>query len=80
MNDTEPIIAKILKEKYNLLTPGERLKKCFGMYETAKALVLSSISDSLKADERRKIFFKRMHGYSLPEKMNAIEEIVTRDR
>ena len=71
MNDTEPIIAKILKEKYNLLSPDERLKKCFGMYETAKALVLSSIPDSLKSDERRKMFFKRMHGFELPEGGNS---------
>ncbi|NLD92045.1 MAG: hypothetical protein GX639_05175 [Fibrobacter sp.] len=68
--DTDIVITKMINDRFNLLTPEERLLKCFGMYETAKMLIMSSIPSNMNEKEKRLFFFKRMQGFDLPEKVD----------
>jgi len=68
MNDTSDKIEGILRERYAAMSGAQRVKICTGMYETAKALVLASIPENLDPEEKKRILFKRMHGFDLPAK------------
>ncbi len=46
MNDTNPKIQKLLDNKYAAMTPEERAKMGFSMYDFAKLQVISSIKQA----------------------------------
>ena len=52
MNDTDPMIQKMLDERYQKMTGDERLKIGFSMYDTARAIVLSSLPQDLSSEDR----------------------------
>ena len=77
MNDTDQKIQKMLDERYQKMTGEERLKIGFSMYDTARAIVLSSLPQDLTSEERTVQLFLRFyeHDFSSEEKEKIVEAI-----
>jgi hypothetical protein len=67
MNDTSPDIAAMMAEHYRQMTPEERMRIASSMFDTARAIVESSLPASLSRRERRLAYARRMYGNELPE-------------
>ena len=67
MNDTDPRIAAIIAARYAAMTPYERLAIASSMYDTARAIIDSSLPPGLTREERRYRIAKRMYGEELPD-------------
>jgi hypothetical protein len=67
MNDTDPAFAEIARARYAAMTPLERLQIASSMYDTARAIIDSSLPADLSREERRYQIAKRMYGDELPE-------------
>jgi hypothetical protein len=66
VNDTSPDFETIVEERYRAMSPGERMGVAASMYETARAIVLSSLPPEMSRRERRLAFARRMYGDELP--------------
>lgn len=77
MNDTDPKIQKMLDERYQKMTGEERLKIGFSMYDTARAIVLSSLPKDLSTEERAVQLFLRFyeHDFSSKEREKIVGAI-----
>jgi len=53
MNDTSPKIEALVNERYKRMTPDERVRIAASMFETARAIVLSSLPPDLSRRDRR---------------------------
>lgn len=62
MNDTTPEFRKLVEEGYARMAPEERVRICTEMFDSAVALVSSSISDDLNPAERRFKICERLYG------------------
>ncbi len=67
MNDTDAAIAQIVAERYAAMTPAERCRAAASMFETARAIVESSLPKTLTLTERRLAVARRIYGTELPE-------------
>jgi hypothetical protein len=67
MNDTSQKVAAMVAEYYRKMTPEERMKIASAMFDTARAIVESSLPPNLSRRERRLAYAKRMYGNELPE-------------
>lgn len=67
MNDTSPEVATVVAERYRQMTPLERMKIASDMFDTARAIVESSLPENLSRRERRLALAKRLYGNELPE-------------
>jgi hypothetical protein len=67
MNDTLPKVAAMVAERHRQMTPDERMRIASSMFDTARAIVESSLPANLSRRERRLAFAKRMYGDELPE-------------
>ena len=67
MNDTAPEFEAIVNERYRRMTPDERVKIAASMYDTARAIVLSSLPPGLTRREKRLAFARRFYEGELPE-------------
>ena len=67
MNDISPEKDRLIEARYQRMTPYERTKFASPMFETARALVESSIPTTLSDRERRLEFVRRMYGDELSE-------------
>ena len=67
MNDTFPEIEEIVAERYKLMTPDRRMRIASSMFETARAIIESSLPLNLTRRERRLAFAKRLYAGELPE-------------
>lgn len=67
MNDTSPEIAAMVAERHSQMTPDERMRIASSMFDTARAIVESSLPVNLTRSERRLAYAKRMYGDELPE-------------
>jgi hypothetical protein len=67
MNDTSDAIAKVVAERYRSMTPAERWLAVSSLFETARAIILSSLPGSLTAEQRRFAVVKRLYNHELPE-------------
>jgi hypothetical protein len=77
VNDTDPMIQKMLDERYQKMTGEERLKIGFSMYDTARAIVLSSLPQDLSTEDRAVQLFLRFyeHDFSSEEREKIVEAI-----
>ena len=77
MNDTDPMIQKMLDERYQKMTGEERLKIGFSMFDTARAIVLSSLPQDLSSEDRAVQLFLRFyeHDFSSEEREKIVEAI-----
>ncbi len=61
MNDTSPEIALMVRERYARMQPVERFQIGVSMFETARAMVISSFSPGLSPLERRRRLCERLY-------------------
>jgi hypothetical protein len=67
MNDTSKTVACLVDQRYASMTPEERMRIAASMYESARAIVASSLSKELTPEQRRYAIAKRLYGNELPE-------------
>jgi hypothetical protein len=67
MNDTSNAIAKIVLERYRSMTPAERWLAASSLFETARAIIQSSLPSSLTTEQRRFAVAQRLYNDELPE-------------
>ena len=67
MSDTSPDFDEMVNERYRRMTPDERVRIAASMYDTARAIVLSSLPPHLSRRERRLAFARRFYDGELPE-------------
>lgn len=67
MNDTSPKIEAMVRERYKQMTPDERVRIAASMFETARAIVLSSLPPNLNRREQRLALARRFYVGELPE-------------
>lgn len=67
MNDTSPVIAQKVAARHQAMTPQERWEVASSLFETARAIVDSSLSADLAPVERRLAWARRVYGSELPE-------------
>lgn len=67
MSDTSPKIEAMVKEYYKQMTPDERVRIAASMFDTARAIVLSSLPPDLSRRDRRLALARRLYSDELPE-------------
>jgi len=67
MNDTSPKVAALVAERHRQMTPLERLQIASKMFDTARAIVESSLPPHLSRRERRLALLSRLYGDELPQ-------------
>ena len=67
MNDTSKDIADRVAARHQLMSPAERMQIASDLFETARAIVDSSLSKSLSLRDRRLAWAKRFYGHELPQ-------------
>jgi hypothetical protein len=67
MNDTSDAISKIVLERYRSMTPAERWLAASSLFETARAIIQSSLPSSLTDEQRRLAIVQRLYNEELPE-------------
>jgi hypothetical protein len=67
MNDTSDEIAKLVLERYRSMTPAERWLAASSLFETARAIIQSSLPSSFTAEQRRLAVARRLYNDELPE-------------
>jgi hypothetical protein len=67
MNDTSPKIEAMIREKYRRMTPDERVRIAASMFQTARAIVESSLPPGLSRRDRRLAVARRFYAGELPE-------------
>ncbi len=67
MSDTSPKIQAMLRERYRRMTPDERVRIAASMFETARAIVASSLPPDLSRRDRRLAIARRFYAGELPE-------------
>jgi hypothetical protein len=65
MNDTPAEIEQKMHEMIMALSGAERLRMGASMFESAKAIIISSLPTNLPEDELRRQLFRRIYGSSL---------------
>lgn len=66
MNDTSAKVAAIVAERHRRMTPEERVNIASTMFDTARAIVESSLPPDLTRRERRLALAERIYGKELP--------------
>jgi hypothetical protein len=74
VNDTSPEMDKVAAERYKLMTPARRMRMASSMFETARAIIESSLPLELTRRERRLAFAKRLCAGELPDAALAFAE------
>lgn len=67
MNDTSPEMEKMVTERYRDMSPDQRMRIASSMFETARALVESSLPSNLTRRDRRLAFARRLYAGEMPE-------------
>jgi hypothetical protein len=67
MSDTSPKIEAMVNERYRQMTSDERVRIAASMFDTARAIVLSSLPPNLSRRERRLALARRFYSGELPE-------------
>ncbi len=62
MNDTPPEIQKILDERFQALTPTERVIMASQMFDSARQIILSSFPPDLPEIEVKRRLCERLYG------------------
>ena len=62
MNDTTPEFRRLLRERFQALSPVDRVRMCADMFETARQIVEASLPAGLNEQERRYQICRRFYG------------------
>ena len=68
MNDTSLEMEKIVRERYQQMSPDQRMRIASSLFETARQIVESSLPSNLTPKERRLAWARRLYAGELPEK------------
>ena len=66
--DTAAAVADLVAKRHREMTPAERWEAASSMFETARAIVESSLPAHLTRDERQLAVTRRLYGNELPER------------
>ena len=58
---------KMVTERYRRMTPDQRMRMASSMFETARAIVESSLPSNLTRRDRRLAFARRLYAGEVPE-------------
>ena len=72
MNDTNPEIAELVRQRYSAMTPAVRLVIGAEMFESARAMVIASFPAGLSNDEMRRRLCERFYGALAQEVFGGI--------
>ena len=67
MKDTSREMEKMVTERYRRMTPDQRMRMASSMFETARAIVESSLPSNLTRRDRRLAFARRLYAGEVPE-------------
>jgi hypothetical protein len=67
VNDTLPLVTELVTDRHRTMSPDERLIIASSLFDTARAIVESSIPDSLSREQRRLAVAQRLYAGELPE-------------
>jgi hypothetical protein len=67
MNDTSDAFSKVVSERYRSMTPAERWMAVSSLFETARAIIQSSLPSSLTVEQGRLAVVRRLYNDELPE-------------
>jgi hypothetical protein len=67
MNDTSAAISQLIIDRYRAMTPAERWLAASSLFETARAIVESSLPSGLTMEQRRLAIVRRLYQNELPE-------------
>jgi len=67
MSDTSATAAAIVEERYRTMTPDDRCRAASSLFDTARAIVDSSLAADLTPQQRRIAIARRLYGNELPE-------------
>ena len=67
MIDTSPKIEAMVNERYRQMTSDERVRIAASMFDTARAIVISSLAPNLNRRARRLALARRFYAGELPE-------------
>jgi hypothetical protein len=67
VNDTSPEMERMVTERYKLMSPDQRMRIASSMFETARAIIESSLPLTLTRRERRLAFARRLYAGELPD-------------
>ena len=68
MNDTSEKVAALVAERHRQMTPEMRMRIASQMFDTARAIVESSLPADLSPHDRRLALIERLYGDELPLK------------
>jgi hypothetical protein len=66
MNDTSDKMEAMVAERYRQMTPDMRMRIASQMFDTARAIVESSLPPNLSRQERRLAWAERLYANELP--------------
>jgi hypothetical protein len=67
VNDTSETVARLVADRHGSMTPEERMRVAASLFETARAIIESSLPRDLTREQRRYRIAKRLYGDELPE-------------
>ena len=67
MNDTSGEMERMVTERYRRMTPDQRIRIASSMFETARAIVESSLPSNLTRRDRRLALARRLYAGEMPE-------------
>ena len=67
MKDTSAAVEQLVSERHAAMAPDQRMRIAAPMYETARAIIESSVPAGMTAEQRRYAIVKRLYGDELPE-------------
>jgi hypothetical protein len=67
MSDTSREMERLVTERYRRMTPDQRMRIASSMFETARAIVESSLPSNLTGRDRRLAFARRLYAGEMPE-------------
>lgn len=67
MTDTSAVVAKLVAERHRAMTADERWLVASSLFDTARAIVESSLPADLTGPQRRIAMARRLYGTELPE-------------
>ena len=75
MSDTSLEVEAMVRERYQRMTPEERVNIASSMFETARQIVEASLSKDMTRRERRLALVRRLYSGELPEAaLSAVAE------
>jgi hypothetical protein len=74
MNDTDPAIAELVRQKLMARSGEERMIMGARSFESAKRMILASFPPNLPPEEVRRRLFKRVYGKDIEEFVGPIAQ------